>query len=61
MNVNLKNMTQYSVHTDMIKQIAERLGPLMPRVVFLGGFATGFHITDGDLQKNNTLKLEGVP
>jgi hypothetical protein len=45
----------------MIKQIAERLGPLMPRVVFLGGFATGYHITDGDLQKNNTLKLEDVP
>ena len=33
-------MTQYSVYTDMIKQIAERLGPLMPRVGFLGGFAT---------------------
>ena len=30
----------------MIKKIAERLGPLRPKVVFLGGSATGFHITD---------------
>jgi hypothetical protein len=30
----------------MIKQVAERLGPLRPKVVFLGGSATGFHITD---------------
>ena len=30
----------------MIKKIAERLGPLRPNVVFLGGSATGFHITD---------------
>ena len=30
----------------MIRQVAERLGPLRSRVVFLGGSATGFHITD---------------
>ena len=30
----------------MIKQVAEKLGPLRPKVVFLGGSATGFHITD---------------
>ena len=30
----------------MIKIVAERLGPLRPKVVFLGGSATGFHITD---------------
>ncbi len=30
----------------MIKLVAERLGPLRPKVVFLGGSATGFHITD---------------
>ena len=30
----------------MIQQVAERLGPLRPKVVFLGGSATGFHITD---------------
>ena len=30
----------------MIKQVAERLGPLRAKVVFLGGSATGFHITD---------------
>ena len=39
-------MKQHSVHTEMIKQVAERLGPLRPKVVFLGGSATGFHITD---------------
>ena len=39
-------MTQHSVHTAMIKQVAERLGPLRPKVVFLVGSATGFHITD---------------
>ena len=39
-------MKQHSVHTEMIEQIAERLGPLRPKVVFLGGSATGFHITD---------------
>ena len=30
----------------MIKQVAEGLGALRPKVVFLGGSATGFHITD---------------
>ncbi len=39
-------MKQHSIHTAMIKKIAERLGPLRPKVVFLGGSATGFHITD---------------
>ena len=39
-------MKQHSIHTEMIKQVAERLGPLRPKVVFLGGSATGFHITD---------------
>jgi predicted nucleotidyltransferase len=39
-------MKQHSIHTAMIKKIAERLGPLRAKVVFLGGSATGFHITD---------------
>jgi hypothetical protein len=39
-------MKQHSIHIEMIKQVAEKLGPLRPRVVFLGGSATGFHITD---------------
>ena len=39
-------MKQHSTHTAMIQQVAERLGPLRPKVVFLGGSATGFHITD---------------
>lgn len=39
-------MKQHSIHTAMIKKIAERLGPLRSKVVFLGGSATGFHITD---------------
>jgi len=39
-------MKQHSIHTEMIKIVAERLGPLRPKVVFLGGSATGFHITD---------------
>jgi hypothetical protein len=39
-------MKQNSIHTAMIKKIAERLGPLRAQVVFLGGSATGFHITD---------------
>ena len=30
----------------MIKQVAEKLGPLRAKVAFLGGSATGFHITD---------------
>ena len=30
----------------MIKKVAKGLGPLRPKVVFLGGSATGFHITD---------------
>ncbi len=39
-------MKQHSVHAEMIKQVAERLGPLRPKAAFLGGSATGFHITD---------------
>jgi hypothetical protein len=39
-------MKQHSIHIEMIKQVAERLGPVRPKVVFLGGSATGFHITD---------------
>lgn len=39
-------MKQHSIHIDMIKQVAGRLGPLRSKVVFLGGSATGFHITD---------------
>ncbi len=39
-------MKQHSIHTERIKQVAEKLGPLRPKVVFLGGSATGFHITD---------------
>ena len=39
-------MKQHSTHTEMIKQVAESLGPLRQKVVFLGGSATGFHITD---------------
>ena len=39
-------MKQHSIHIEMIKQVAESLGPLRSKVVFLGGSATGFHITD---------------
>ena len=39
-------MKQHSIHIEMIKQVAERLGQLRPKVVFLGGSSTGFHITD---------------
>ena len=39
-------MKQHSIHTRMIRQVAERLGPLRPKVVFLGGSAAAFHITD---------------
>ena len=39
-------MKQHSIHITMIQQVAERLGPLRPKVVFIGGSATGFHITD---------------
>ena len=39
-------MKQHSIHTKMIKQVAKKLGPLRPKVVFLGGSAAGFHITD---------------
>ena len=39
-------MQQHSIHIEMIKQVAKGLGPLRPKVVFLGGSATGFHITD---------------
>lgn len=39
-------MKQHSIHTEMIKHVAERLGTLRSKVAFLGGSATGFHITD---------------
>jgi len=39
-------MKQHAIHIEMIKHVAERLGPLRSEVVFLGGSATGFHITD---------------
>ncbi len=39
-------MKQHSIHTEMIKHVAKSLGPLKSKVVFLGGSATGFHITD---------------
>ena len=39
-------MKKHSVHTRMIRKVAERLGPLRLQVVFLGGSAAGFHITD---------------
>jgi hypothetical protein len=39
-------MKQHLIHFKMIRQVAERLGPLRPKVVFLGGAAAGFHITD---------------
>jgi hypothetical protein len=39
-------MKQHSIHKEMIKQVAKKLGPLRSEVVFLGGSATGFHITD---------------
>jgi hypothetical protein len=41
-------MKQHSIHTEMIKHVAEKLGPLRSKVVFLGGSATGFHIIDKD-------------
>lgn len=34
------------MHIEMIKHVAKGLGQLRPKVVFLGGSATGFHITD---------------
>ena len=39
-------MKQHTIHIEMIKHVAEKLGPLRSKVVFLGGSATGFHITD---------------
>ncbi len=39
-------MKQHSMHIEMIKHVAKGLGQLRPKVVFLGGSATGFHITD---------------
>ena len=39
-------MKQHSIHTEMIKKVAGKLGSLRQKVVFLGGSATGFHITD---------------
>ena len=39
-------MNQPSIHIEMIKQVARSLGPLRSKVVFLGGSATGFQITD---------------
>ena len=35
-----------AVNLAMVKRVAELLGPLLPKVVFLGGAATGFLITD---------------
>ena len=34
------------VNLAMVKRVAELLGPLLPKVVFLGGAATGLLITD---------------
>lgn len=42
----MKTMKQHSIHAKMVKQVAENLGLLRTKVVFLGGSATGFHITD---------------
>ena len=39
-------MNQHATHLTMIKSVAEKLGPLREKVVFLGGSATGFHLTD---------------
>ena len=39
-------MKQHSINIEMIKQVAIGLGPLRPKAVFLGGSATGFHLTD---------------
>jgi hypothetical protein len=39
-------MKQHSIHTEMIKKVAGKLGSLRQKVVFLGGSATGFYITD---------------
>ena len=39
-------MKQHSIHTEMIMQVAKKHGPLRSKVVFLGGSATGFHLTD---------------
>ena len=37
---------QHSLHLKMIQKVARHLGPLREKVVFLGGCATGFLITD---------------
>jgi hypothetical protein len=42
----VKKIYQQSIHTEMIEQVAEKLGPLRQKVAFLGGSATGFHVTD---------------
>ena len=34
----------------MVKYVAERLGPLLQKVVFLGGAATGLLITDANVR-----------
>jgi hypothetical protein len=39
-------MNQQSIHAEMIAQVAEKLGPLRQKAAFLGGSATGFHLTD---------------
>ncbi len=39
-------MKEHLAHVEMIRQVATSLGPLREKVVFLGGAATGFHITD---------------
>ena len=39
-------MKVHLAHVEMIRLVATSLGPLKEKVVFLGGAATGFHITD---------------
>jgi len=51
-------MKQHSIHSKMIRQVAERLGSLRPKVVFLGGSAVGFHITDSAEPEVRATKLE---
>ena len=50
-------MKQHSIHTEMIRHVAERLGALRPKVVFLGGAATGFHITDKEEPEIRVKKI----
>jgi hypothetical protein len=41
---------------ELIKKVARRLGALRQKVVFLGGSATGFHITDEAAPEVRTTK-----